>query len=193
VVLVGLVVVAFVARGGSGSSSPKDAAGTAGRTLQLPAQVGDYRTLSTIDPHQLANQVRGQLSSIGAADAVEHAKTAIYGRGAQPRIVFIGFELADVPDLKGQVADQGVQAVVNDLGAGIADARGSAGSGRVHSADPGPLGGYMKCGALTVTGQQVGACAWGDRSAVAVTMVMDPADEAETARLTLQVRAAAEH
>jgi len=194
-VLAAGLLVALVAVGGD-SKSPKDAAGTDGRSLRAPAEVGDYAAVTSIDPHQLAEQFRGQLSQVGSGDVIDHAKIGVYGRTAQPRIVFIGFELGDVPQMKGQVADNGVESSVESFSAGIVKGVSRAGgsvTSSVHSVDPGPLGGFMRCGAISLSAQRVGICAWGDRSAMAMTMVINPANDAEIARLTLQARAAAEH
>lgn len=194
VVVVGLGVVGFVARGGD-SASPKDAAGTGGRTLRAPARVGDYTTVTSVDREQLADQFRGQLGPIGWSDAVNHAEIGLYGRSEVPKILFIGFELADVPDLRNQVADEGVRASVEQFSEGISGGAGRVGgsvSSAVHSVDPGPLGGFMRCGGVLASGQEVGVCAWGDRSAMAMTIVLNPGSDAETARLTVALRAAAE-
>jgi hypothetical protein len=197
VVAVVLVVLAVstVAAHESGVNDAKD---TEGRTLALPQAVSGYNKVQTLDVADLLSQLGGSLSGLGVGAAqLDRLLAALYARPAapEPSFVVIGMQVSDIPELQREIAAHGVAAAVKDFADGAALSSGSVGSlsGDMKSVAPGPLGGSMRCGLLSVGAREVGLCSWGDRSAFAVCMLLDPTSMDEAATLTRQFRAAAEH
>lgn len=176
-----------------------DAQGTEGRTLVLPTTVDDYRKVQTLDLADLLDQMGASLNSLGVASGnLDVIKAGLYARsGAQePSFIFIGMLVADVPELQNEVDSRGVAAAVEDFTGGVArggTTGGGAVTGDIKSVAPGPLGGSMRCGVLTVLSRDVGVCGWGDRSAFAACLVIDPYSLDGAASLVRDFRAAAEH
>ena len=190
VALAAALVIAFVLLN-SKNPGADDAKATGGRSLSLPSSVDGYQRLTSIDTTALKQQLGSQLSSLGgdAQSRVQHAQLGVFATGQQPQVIFIGISLQDVPKLRSEVSDNGVEASLKAFVSGVGGST-NAGSSTVY--DAGPLGGFMRCADGTEKGNPVTSCAWGDRSAFALTIVVNPASQSAAATLTRNLRALTE-
>jgi len=179
-------------------SAVDDAEGTEGRTLVLPSAVNGYRQVQTLNIRQVLDQL-ADLNGLGiSTDQLDQLRMGLYARpiSAEPTFFFVGMQVSDIPRLQDEIDADGVAATVKEFTNGVAAGGSSVGASArrgIVSVDPGPLGGSMRCGVVTVVTRDIAVCGWGDRSAVAASLLLDPTTVDEAAELTRDFRAAAEH
>ena len=194
--LVGVVaiVAALIAAGVSGSKSGnQQASGNSGggqkgggRSLTVPDSFANYSRQSDPTADQLADDIRNSMSarSPGGASAYAKARIGVYRPvGDRPdQLLLIGLAATDDPAIA-RALQASPATVISGmmLGAGVSSA---------GSYDAGPLGGTLRCGE---SGPGVPICGWADRSTFAMVVLTQGTDLPQAARVTLQLRTAAEH
>ena len=169
------------------------AAGPTTRSLSLPETSGDYTRLTTITGSHLRSMfgAGSAFSAIPPAD-LDHAKVAVYGRGAlqTPSLLFVGFSAADSPNIGQQLRSENSAQVTSDV------LTGAGASLAPLSVDAGPLGGSLECSSVDVDGLSASVGVWADSDTLGMILLFDPAltpSREQTGEVTRSFRAAAEH
>ncbi len=179
-VLVAAVVVAAVTVIGAASGS-----NGSGADLALPRRTGGYTLLDTDLSSRMITALRAGLSS--RADLAPSA-IGVYGSAATsaPTMVFYGVSARSNHAFGSLLGSQTARAFAEEL---------FVGSGIVTSsdADPGPLGGAMRCAAVHQATTDAAVCVWVDGSTMGDVTMLDGLDLGNAASVTRQVRADSEH
>jgi hypothetical protein len=163
------------------------------RSLSLPETVDSYAQVTHLDGRQVETlfaSAGGTFTGI-ASDDLRHAVVGIYANigASDPNLLFVGFSAADSPRLGAR------------LRAGSPDSLAAAvlGATPAQRVDPGPLGGAMRCANINLDGELATVGVWTDQDTLGIVLIVAappatmPSTPAETASVTRDFRAAAEH
>jgi hypothetical protein len=159
------------ASSGPASSAPAEAA-------EYPAQIvlpdnvaGLTKVVGNATLDQVANETAAEVKTAANADS---AVAAYYAPGGDlTRIVGLFGATGRIPDPKAELDEalSGEDLVVTGL----------------QSVDPGPLGGYMKCGNTASNGQALTVCGWGDGGSLMMAIFVNRS-LTDSASLLRQIR-----
>lgn len=156
-------------------------------SVALPQSIGGRPRLTDTASVQLAEEMKSTLVTGSAGRKFPEPMVALYGSGAGPKLLVV----AARPTTPFTVRDFNASLVAFRRGV-TTGAPASATFGAYQAADPGTLGGAMKCLDVSVNGQSFGACAAIDSGAF-VSVVAINAAGPEVANLARQAREAVVH
>jgi hypothetical protein len=184
-VVASLIAIGTTLSSGTGSRQ--------GRSLSLPVTVDTYSQVNHLDGAQVSSlfaSVGGIFAGI-VSDDLRHAVVGIYADvgDSAPNLLFVGFSAADSPALGARMRSRSPDSLAVAVLGGTPALR----------VDPGPLGGAMRCGDINLDGELATVGVWTDQDTLGIVLIVDsppatmPATPAETASVTRDFRAAAEH
>jgi len=162
---------------------------TPDKRISLPGSVAGLQLVRSVSGPTVRALLEQQLGSLGPIeDAMDTAQVGIYrvGSDGPTTVVFLGFNAADSTQIDALLGSHDANSVVDQVLSG-AGARGA-----TH-AEPGPLGGALRCSQASKNGQPYTPCVWADRSTLGLVLQIGLIDTARAADTTVQFRTAAEH
>jgi hypothetical protein len=172
--------------GDSAKSGTSRSEGSApSRMLAVPLTAGPLRLVTNADTAQrISDLKRNLIGNAGYPDP----QVGFYRIGpAGPYSVWLLAQSTVAnADFQSSLAGAGAAAVLSQIVAG-------ASMSDVTPQDPGPLGGALDCGQLSVSGTRIRSCVWLDRSAFGWVYFLPSVNQSKILQYTLDLRAAAEH
>jgi hypothetical protein len=188
---IAVAVVASLVAIGTTLSSGADSRQT--RSLSLPDTVDTYSQVTHLDGAQVSSlfaAAGGTFGGIGSDD-LRGAVVGIYADvgDSEPNLLFVGFTAADSPRLGARLRAGSPDSLATAVLDGTPALR----------VDPGPFGGAMRCANIDLDGELATVGVWTDQDTLGIVLIVAappatmPSTPAETASVTRDFRAAAEH
>lgn len=155
------------------------------RMLGVPLTAGPLRLVTNADTAQrISDLKRNLIGNAGYPDP----QVGFYRIGpAGPYSVWLLAQSTVAnADFQSSLAGAGAAAVLSQIVAG-------ASMSEVTAQNPGPLGGALDCGQLSVSGTRIRSCVWLDRSAFGWVYFLPSVNQSKILQYTLDLRAASEH
>ena len=184
------------ATAGSGASTPNNVvdtspsgAGTPGsqasHVLGIPLTAGPLHLVANGDTAQRIADLKKNLAANSAYPDPQVGFYRVGGSGSFS-VWMLAQSTANLADFQTSLGIMGTAGVMKQIvnGASMKDAT---------AADPGPLGGSVECGKLSVDGTDVRSCVWVDRSTFGWVYFLPSVSQSKLVAYTLDLRAAAEH
>ncbi|MEO6703762.1 MAG: hypothetical protein ABI140_21650, partial [Jatrophihabitantaceae bacterium] len=158
-------------------------AGDAGsHTLRLPATTGSYVQVTTQTANQLGKDMTTRLKS-ATGKLWSKPVVGLYADdpASPPSLIFMGADAHSNPKMAAQLNTSSDQIIIDGFmtGAQVTDTTAFA---------AGPLGGSLRCGAVSV----LTLCVWVDKSTIGSIMLTQPSTLADAAAVTKDFRQVAE-
>lgn len=181
---------------GSATSTPNNVtdtsptgAGTPGsqasHVLGIPMTAGPLRLVISGDTQQRISDLKKNLST---NSAYPDPQVGFYrvGSAGSFSVWLLAQSTANLADFQTSLGIMGTTGVMKQItdGAAMKD---------VTVENPGPLGGALDCGKLSVSGTDVRSCVWVDRSTFGWVYFLPSVSQSKLVQYTLDLRAAAEH
>jgi len=189
-VAAGVAAAVAVIGSGSGKGTPAAAGSSSAppsqspHTVAVPASAGPLRLLSNADTARRISRIK---TSLAGNAAYSNPQIGFYAIG--PESSYSVWMLTE--NTTGISVVQNSVTTLGDEGMARAIARGAKMTD-VTAESPGPLGGALLCGKVTLAGSGYRVCAWVDNSTVGWVYFMPSVRQSDVLPYTLDVRNAAE-
>ncbi|WP_211465886.1 hypothetical protein [Actinocrinis puniceicyclus] len=172
--------------GANGASPPPTAsANTPSRSLGIPLAAGPLHLVADADT---AERISDLKKNLAGNVAYPDPQVGFYrvGPTGSYSVWLLAQNMSGNADFQKALGYSGVTGVMKQIiaGASMTD---------VTTEDPGPLGGALDCGKLSVGGTRIRSCTWVDRSSFGWVYFLSSVKDSKILSYTLDLRSAAEH